>query len=60
MPNGGTYKKTTRLRSEQWQSGRRLFFLGHWLMTEGFDLSRPIERRIDFDTLDFIFEQDIE
>lgn len=50
--------KRITLRSNQWHSGWRLYFLGHWLMTEGFDLSKPIERHIDLENLDIVFEQE--
>lgn len=60
MPNGGTYYKETRFSFEGFENSFELFFLGRWLIGKGFDLQRPIERKIDFDNKDLIFKQKIE
>ena len=60
MPNGGTYYREVSFSFERFQDSFDLFFLGRWLICEGFDLQRQIERKIDFDTKNLIFKQKIE
>jgi hypothetical protein len=60
MPNGGKYLREYKFTFEAFQETMDLFFLGHLLINAGFDLLKPISRKIEFDTKDFIFEQEIE